>query len=442
MPLLDAATPALGLTGCDSVEVGLECSDSALTRFADSRIHQNVARRDAQIRVRVVVDGNRIGVASTNSLAESDVRRTAEQAREIARSSPPDRTFAGLAPAGADYAAAGLDDPATGECSPDGRVRVVQAMLAELPQGVDGAGYVQTQRTESAFASTAGVAVEHAGTYAIADLLASEPGSTGHAETAHSRLSDVDGALIGARAARGVRLGRDPRDVAPGSWTVVLEPGASAVLVDFLATMAFSGKDVNDGQSAFAGHLGEQLCSPAVTIVDDPLTPLLPALPFDAEGTSAHRLAFLDRGVVTGVAHDRATAREAGTSSTGHALPPPNPWGPRPWHLLMAPGAATLEELVAGCERGLYVSRFHYTNVVHPTQTTITGMTRNGTFLIEDGRIVAAVRDLRFTQSVLAALSTVDDIGREVEVVSDAFSGSTAAPPLRLGAFTFTSGTS
>lgn len=442
MSLLDAAAPALGLTGCDAVEVALQRTDSALTRFADSRIHQNVARRDGEARVRVVVDGNRIGVASTNSLADADVRRTAEQAREIARSSPPDSTYAGPAPAGVDYAAAGLDDEPTGSCPPADRMRIVQAMLTELPRGVDGAGYVQTRRTESAFASTAGVSVEHRGTYAIADLLASEPGSTGHAEAAHSRLSDVDGGRIGARAARGVQLGRDPRGVDPGTWAVVLESGASAVMVDSLAAMAFGGKDVADGQSAFAGHLGEQLCSPTVTIVDDPLTPLLPALPFDAEGTPVQRLAFLDEGVAAGVAHDRSTARAAGTSSTGHALPPPNPWGPRPWHLLMEPGTATLDDLVAGCERGLYVSRFHYTNVVHPKQTTITGMTRNGTYLVEDGRIVAAVRDLRFTQSVLAALSTVEAVGGDVEVVSDAFSGSTAAPALRLAAFTFTSGTS
>jgi predicted Zn-dependent protease len=150
---------------------------------------------------------------------------------------------------------------------------------------------------------------------------------------------------------------------------------------------------------------------------------------------------LIDRGLAVAVGHDRSSAAIAGTSSTGHALPPPNPYGPMPAHVVMEGGGAALDDLVGGCERGLYVTRFHYTNVVHPLRTTITGMTRDGTFLIEDGRITGGVHNLRFTQSILDALSAVEDVGRDLQVSTGAFFGAAAAPALRLSRFTFTSAT-
>ena len=439
-PLLDLAAGALALDGCDAVEVGLSRSDSALTRFADSRIHQNVARSDGSARVRVVVDGARIGVAVTNCLDPAAITRAAEQAREIARHSPPDGQYAGL-PSGQSYSPAGRDDPATGQCPPQLRARAVAALPGELPSGVSGAGFVETNRLELAVANTLGVAAAHAGTSARAGLLASGADSTGYAEASATAIADLDMAGLGGRAARKVELGRRPRDVEPGLWAVVLEPGATEVLVQFLGYLAFGGKDFNDGSSALTGRLGQAVCSERVSIADDALSPLLPGVPFDAEGTAKRRLPLIERGVAARVAHDRTTAAIAGTTSTGHALPAPNPYGPVPSHLVMDGGDASLDELVAGCERGLYVTRFHYTNVVHPLNTTITGMTRDGTFLIEGGRIVGGVRNLRFTQSILAALSQVEEVGADVTVASDLFFGAAAAPAVRLSQFAFTSAT-
>lgn len=439
--LIDLAGDALGLAGCAAVEVALTRSDTALTRFADSRVHQNVARVDGEARVRVVVDGVRVGVAVTNQLHPAAVLRAAEQARDIAELSPPDPAFAGLPSGAQSYPAAGRDDPATAGCPAEARTAGVAAILGVLPDGVLGAGFVETGRIELAIANSLGVAGEHAGTYASASVLASGTDSTGYAEGSGTSLTALEFAELGERAARKVELSRHPRDVEPGTWAVVLEPGATEVLVQFLGYIAFGGKDFNDGSSALSGRLGERLCDEQVTIVDDALSPLLPGVPFDAEGTPKRRIAFIDRGVATAVAHDRSSAAIAGTTSTGHALPPPNPYGPMPAHVLMQGGQASLDELVGGCERGLYVTRFHYTNVVHPLRTTLTGMTRDGTFLIEDGRITGGVHNLRFTQSCLDALSAVEDVGREVHVSSDAFFGAAAAPAVRLSRFAFTSAT-
>ncbi len=439
--LLDLAADALTLDQCDAVEVGLRRSDMSLTRFADSRVHQNVARADGEARVRVVVDGSRIGVVVTNELTHEAIRRAAEQAREVARISPPDSQYAGMPAGEQPYLNAGTDDDETAGCSPGDRVALVAAMLAELPAGVLGAGFVETGRVERAIANSYGLAGSHAGTQAGASILASGADSTGHAEGGASTLSGLDMAGLGARAAAKVELGRRPREVDPGTWSVVLEPGATVVLVQFLDYVAFGGKDFNDGRSAMCGRLGEKVCSERVTIVDDALSPLMPGVPFDAEGTPKRRVPFIEAGVAVSVGHDRASAAAAGTKSTGHALPPPNPYGPFPDHIVMEGGSASLDDLVAGCERGLYVTRFHYTNVVHALQTSVTGMTRDGTFLIEDGRIVAGVRNLRFTQSILEALGGVQDVGADMEVASDTFFGAAAAPAVRLAKFAFTSAT-
>jgi len=443
--LLDLAADALALDGCDAVEVGLTRSDVALTRFADSRVHQNVARVDGEARLRVVVDGSRVGVAVTNSLDHAAIRRAAEQARDIARVSKPDPQYAGMPSGEQAYSAAGRDDGDTAGCSAADRAGLVSRILAELPAGVLGAGYVETGRVERAIANSFGLTGSHAGTHVGASVLASSDvggeDSTGHAEGGASALSGLDVSRLGARAARKVELGRRPREVEPGRWSVVLEPAATEVLVQFLDYLAFGGKNFNDGRSALCGRLGDQVCSERVTIVDDALSPLLPGVPFDAEGTPKRRVPFIETGVAVAVGHDRSTAAVAGTRSTGHALPPPNPHGPMPAHIIMEAGSTGLDGLVEGCERGLYITRFHYTNVVHPLRTSITGMTRDGTFLISGGRIVGGVRNLRFTQSILDALRHVEDVGRDVEMASDAFFGAAVAPAVRLTNFTFTSTT-
>ena len=185
--------------------------------------------------------------------------------------------------------------------------------------------------------------------------------------------------------------------------------------------------------------MGSLVCSPLVTIVDDATSPLLPGVPFDAEGTPTRRHVLIDHGVAAGVTHDRASAALAGTTSTGHALPAPNHEGGFATHLVIEPGADDQDRLVAGMERGLLVTRFHYTNLAHAMTSTITGMTRDGTFLVEDGRIVASVRNLRFTQSILEALSHVEAVGSSCEVSSDTFEGSAASPAMRISRFHFTS---
>jgi PmbA protein len=140
----------------------------------------------------------------------------------------------------------------------------------------------------------------------------------------------------------------------------------------------------------------------------------------------------------TGV-HDRMSAKKAGAESTGHALPPPNPEGPFPLNLFLATGDASIEDMIASTERGILVSRFHYSNIVHPIETIITGMTRDGTWLIEGGKVKHPVKNFRFTQSILGALSAVELIGRESVIASEFFFAASRVPALKVSSFNFSS---
>jgi PmbA protein len=177
-----------------------------------------------------------------------------------------------------------------------------------------------------------------------------------------------------------------------------------------------------------------------VTIVDDGRDPAGLPVGFDAEGVPKQRVTLLDRGVCVEVVYDHQTAVRAGRTSTGHGLPAPNTYGPFPGNMVMAAGDATREELLGGMERGLLVTRFHYTNPVHPKRVIVTGMTRDGTFLVEDGRVSGPVRNLRFTMGYLDALAGVEAVGRERRCLRG-FLGGSVVPAVRVSAFTFTGAT-
>jgi len=438
---LSLAETVLHTDGADAVEIVITTSDSALTRYADSRIHQNTARDDGDARIRVVVDGARIGVVATNDLSVESLRAAAAAAVESARVTPPDPTYAGLAQP-APYPDAGHYDPGTAECSPAERADRVARMLRELPSGVLGSGAVETGASELIVANSNGVRGYSLTTRANTVILASGDDSTGYAEDTSSRFGDIDVERLARRAAAKVELGRNPRDVPPGDYAVVLEPAATATLVEFMCYIAFNGKEIAEDRSPLSGRIGEQVCDPRVTIVDDALSDVLPGVPFDFEGVAKRRLPLIDKGVATGVVHDLATAHAAGAEPTGHGLPAPNPEGGFPLHPVMDAGDTSYDDLVAGMSRGLIVTRFHYTNIVNPMDTSITGMTRDGTFLVEDGKVVGGVRNMRFTQSILEALSSLEAIGAERETSSELFFGAAHTPAVRLSRFAFTSSTS
>jgi predicted Zn-dependent protease len=201
--------------------------------------------------------------------------------------------------------------------------------------------------------------------------------------------------------------------------------------------MGFSALALQEGRSFLCDRLGQQIVSEQISIWDDGLDPRGTPLPFDFEGVPKRRVDLIERGVARGVVYDSETAAREGKRSTGHALPAPNVWGPFPINLFLGTGDRSRSELLGALDRGVLVTRFWYVNPVHPRQAVLTGMTRDGTFLVERGEIVRPVRNLRFTQSMLDALGATLGVG-SVATPTEAFFGATVVPPLLLGRFTFT----
>jgi PmbA protein len=260
-------------------------------------------------------------------------------------------------------------------------------------------------------------------------------GGTGYAEQAAVDATTIDAASIGRQASQTARVSANAVALDAGDYPVVLEEYAVVDLLDMLGYLGFSALAVQEERSFV--EIGKRIGSELVTIVDDGRDPAGLPMAFDYEGVAKQRVPLLEAGVCRGVVHDAQTAARDGVTSTGHGLPAPNSYGPFPLNNLMAAGDTPRADLIAGLDRGLLVTRFHYTNPVHPKLVIITGMTRDGTFLVEDGRIVAPVKNLRFTQSYLEALAGVVAVSSERRTVKG-FLGGAVVPALRLEGWTFT----
>ena len=431
------AAAALELPGADGVEVLFMHAWGGLTRFASSAIHQSTWSEDTAIRVRVVRE-DRIGVAASNDFSPEGARRVAESALEMASVVSPDALFPGLAPPAPAPERDGFDD-ATAIMTPEERAEGVAALVGQVPAGFTAAGAFETQASEVAVANTEGQFCWTPSSQAsiTAVVTGGERGS-GFAETFASRTADLDPAAIGRRAADKAVASQSPIALDPGRYTVVLEPAAVSTLVGFLAWVGFGGRSLAEGRSCLSGKQGQQVAAPSISIYDDARSPGTLGIPFDFEGVPRQRVDLIEHGIFRDAVYDLRTAKQVGTTTTGHALPPPNPDGPFPLNLFMAPGDSSVQEMVAGTERGLLVTRFHYSNIVHAVESVITGMTRDGTFLIEHGEITSPVRNFRFTQSILEALTNATAVGRETELASEFFFSASRVPALRVEGFQFT----
>jgi predicted Zn-dependent protease len=428
-----------GAAGAAAAEAVVEHRWGGLTRFAGGGIHQNVATREVGVRVRAVTVDGRVGVAVATTSEDADAAEAGRRALELARRSAADPEFPGVAPP-AEHGAVPVDE-ATLHAGPSERATRVRDVLAEVGEGMDAAGSVATEGLELAVLTTEGQRAYAPLSSAKLTLVVTGPTSSGYATDGGRALTAIDAAAAARIAVGKLVAGASPRAIEAARWPVVLEPSATAGLVEYLAWLGFGGRAWLEGRAFTSGRLGESALDPAVTIVDDARSPATIGLPVDWEGTPKQRVPLVSSGVLAQVVHDRHTGALAGTGSTGHGLPAPNPVGPMPLNPMLAPGdGGAIADLVAGLERGLLVTRFHYTNVVHPHDTLITGMTRDGTFLVEDGRIAGAVHNLRFTDTLLRALGQVDAISTETRFVASRTAGS-RYPALRLPGLQFTSAT-
>jgi len=422
--------------GASGAEVLAILGGSALTRFANSEIHQNVAEANVHVSLRLVL-GGRQGVASTDRLDDASLRRLAETARRIAEVSAEREDGVALPDPGPILAVPGALSTATAEATPELRAEGARAVIAAADAaGVTAYGSFTTEVESVAVVNSRGVrAVGSRSSSHLLTVMMGPGGGTGYAEEAAVDVTTIDASAIGREAAERARASRDAIEVAAGDYSVVLESYAVGDIAETLGYLGFSALAVEEGRS-FA-EPGRRIGSDLVTIWDDGTDPAGLPTPFDYEGVGKERVSLVDRGVCRDVVYDAQTAARAGRQSTGHGLPAPNTWGPFPLNMFMAPGATPRDELVGGMERGLLVTRFHYTNPVHPKLAIVTGMTRDGTFLVEGGRVVAPVKNLRYTQSYLDALAGVEAVSIERRLVKGMLGGA-LVPAVRIAGWTFT----
>lgn len=438
--LLDTCERVLRLVGTDAeAEVTVTAGTDALTRFATSFIHQNVADAAARVHLRVALDGRVAEVTATRS-DDDALAVLVRSAIDAARLLPVDPAWPGLAPP-ADALPAEHWDATTADAEPAERARRVAAFVAEA-DGLETAGFCSTAGSEVAFANSAGQQLTGRSTTAMLDGIARTPTSDGSARAASARLAELDGSVVGAAAARRSRSSANATDLEPGRYEVVLSPSCVANMLSFLAIHGFNGRAVDEGRS-FAG-IGEAQFDGAINLADDVAHPLAVGIPFDAEGTPKRRVELVRDGITAGLIHDRRTAKALGAESTGNAVAGAGSWGALPANLVLAPGPTAADELIGQVERGLLVTDFWYTRILDPRTQVVTGLTRNGVWLVEDGRVVRSVTNLRFTQSFLEALGpgNVRGVGSDLTLVGGATFGvgAYAVPSLHLASWNFSGG--
>lgn len=423
----------------DQTEVLITSGDSHLTRFATNTIHQNVSETNATVRVRSIVD-RKTGVASGTKLSDEALRNLVERAETVARFQKQNPEFRSL-PEPRPIQGVDAYVEATASFKPRQRAEGVESILKlSRENDLDAAGAFATEAQEILVANSLGVSSYFCSTVAsVMSVIMGKTGS-GYGAAAAIDVSDLDPTKVGRTAIDKALRSANPTGIEPGEYTVILEEEAVADMVFFLGYLGMGALSVQEGRSFMAGKLGERVTGEQITIWDDGHDPRGIPLPFDFEGVAKEKVVLIEDGIARNVVYDSFTAsREEGRHSTGHSLPAPNTLGPIPINLFMSTGTATKEEMLASTERGIWVTRFHYTNPVHPVKTILTGMTRDGTFLIENGTITRPLKNLRFTQSILEALANVEALGRDVKLVKDEWNAfGTCTPAAKIRNFRFT----
>jgi predicted Zn-dependent protease len=396
---LELAERAYRLAEADEAEAFAHRERSGLARFAGSQVHQPTLIENESVLIRVVRDG-RVGSASTNRIDEDGLRGAARRAEAAADSAPPDPGFPGLAPPAEAPQVEGWDAETAG-LTPEEQAQQAHSAI-HAATGIELFGYFTSGETEVAVASSTGLAVCQAMTDASVVALAASADESGWAQGCSWRVGELDPPQIAREAVEKARRTGQAVETAPRTYRAVLEPYAFADLLFAFGYSSLNGLALLEERSYLAGRLGEHVFHESFTLIDDGLDPMGLPKAFDFEGVPKQCVTIVENGVPKDVVWDRRTAARAGDrASTGHALPAPSQgFGPMAFNLSVKPGDASLDELVERVEDGIYVTRLHYLSVVDPREGIITGMTRDGTFRIEDGQVGEPLVNLRFTTSL------------------------------------------
>jgi predicted Zn-dependent protease len=431
-------------------EIFAQSSLRGFARFAMVELGQHMQVEEPHAIVRVA-RGEQVAEASTSDLRVPSLRACIEKAAAAARNVPRIEGFPGFTtrdePSGP---APERFSETTARASAETRTELLAPVLTAIRQeGLVAAGMLETTRLASAVATTGGCARAHDGTVAAFKVWALETagagGAAGFGGQLHRDLSRMDLMAETQRAIRICKMGKNPIALDAGSYDVVMEPEAVSELLEWLGTIGFGAPEFEQGTSPMVDRIGERITGESISLYDDPLTPgdFGIAAPFDREGTWRDRVPLVDKGIARGILYDRTYGKRMGKRSTGSSLLPDfgAPGGVGPAALSLEAGtAASVDELIAGMDRGLYVCRLHYVNGLLETRRAVmTGLTRDGCFLVEKGKITRPVGNMRFTDSFLEGLARCDGMTRDRRAIPTwwSSSGAVITPAVRMRGFVF-----
>jgi PmbA protein len=433
--IFEQVEAAARAAGADEVEVTLGAHASALTRFANNAIHQNVAERRRVLSVRTAID-HRTARATANRFDRAALRAAAEQAVAMTRAQHPDPDSLPMAER-AEYEELDRFCRSTAAATPEQRAEVAAEAIDHIEEaGQTAAGIYSTAQNAEAILNSRGLFAYYFDTVGQFSITALGADSSGWAKASAADCGEIDAPGLARRACRKAALSAHPRELAPGRYTVILEAGAAQ---DLLGQMFydFSATAIRDRRSFLTERLGRQLFGAGIHIADDVYHPLQCGPPFDGEGVPRRRLALVEDGVPVEIAYSREAAHKEGARPTGHGFPVPNEYGEAPLNIVMEGGGQTLEEMIASTGRGILVTRLWYIREVDPYEKIMTGLTRDGTFLIEDGRLVSGLKNFRFNQSLIELLNNVEALS-PAERASGEEAFDMVVPALKARDFNFT----
>lgn len=420
-------------------EVTVESGSHSTSRFANNSMTQNQAQERSIVSVRVLKGGKQARL-TTDDLSPASMRKLVDDAVRTCKFLEKDESLLAIpSPPRQAYARVNRFDPATAELSPEARAKAVREIIQiASADKLEAAGVIASRAGLVAIGNSKGLFASHKETYTLGSITMNRDGSTGWTKAEEIKFTDLDYKAMARRAADKALANCDPIEVPPGKYRVILEPSAVLDLLMYLS-WDFAATSHLDKLSCFVGRVGEKVFGENISIVDDCTHPLQSGAPFDGEGLVRQKVNLVENGVLKNLVCGRRSAKKMGLKETGHGLSEPNAEGEIPVNLVFSGGDSSLEDMIAGEERAILLTRVWYIREVDPTSKIVTGMTRDGSFLIEDGKIVAALKNLRFNQSLIDLLNNVVKLGPAQRVAGGEEGNAQVVPAMLIDNFNFSS---
>ncbi|MEO0156250.1 MAG: TldD/PmbA family protein [candidate division WOR-3 bacterium] len=432
----------------DQTEVVIFDFDSALTRYANNYIHQNVRESNTGVHIRVAF-GKKIGSSYTNSIAPEKLKETLRWAETIARFQIDNPYFESLPSVKINaYKKVDSFETKTTRMSPNERAESVREIIeVARKNNLTTFGSVSNGFSTVVIGNSNGTFAYRRSSDIFCNIVMATDNSTGYVQGGAKSIKEMNFKRMAKIAAEKALKSKNPIELPPGQYTTIFEPLAVSDIISYLAYYAFNGKTYEEGRSYLSGKLQTRVVDERITLIDDPFYRKGFPVPFDFEGVPKRKFVLIENGVAKNVVYDSITAAMGKKKSTGHALMYPNPFGPIPLHIVMKGGDSSIDEMIKTTKKGVLITRLHYTNVIDPYKLVFTGMTRDGTFLIEDGVITKGIKNLRFTDNIFDMLNRIEAISRKTELVAEepGYGGRNphgmVVPALKIKDFNFTSAT-